>query len=159
MSYKDSSLQTCSTMQIVKSYQHFQGSWCIHLPIWEYTLISLPQLLILDCLTPKMKALWCLNGGNYLPIAVVQYPSRLESSGTTLPSQAQQNHSVNDKMKELMPNIEIYSITYKILKNFKILGYKLRITLARTNLNSAIAKAVTKSILSLHYTHHRPTWM
>lgn len=88
---------------------------------------------------------------------MVQYPSRLESSGTTLPSQAQQNHSVNDKMKELMPNIEIYSITYKILKNFKILGYKLRITLARTNLNSAIAKAVTKSILSLHYTHHRPT--
>jgi hypothetical protein len=88
---------------------------------------------------------------------MVQHPSRLESTGTTLPSQAQQNHSVNNKIKELMQNIQIYSITYKILKNFKILGYKLCITLAHTNLNSAIAKAVAKSILSLHYTHHRPT--
>jgi hypothetical protein len=37
------------------------------------------------------------NGGNYLQIAMVQHPSRLESSGTTLISQAQQNQSVNDK--------------------------------------------------------------
>jgi len=56
-----------------------------------------------------------------------------------------------------MPHIQIYSITYKILKNFQILGHKLRVILAHTNLNSAIAKAVAKSILSLLYTHHRST--
>lgn len=60
----------------------------------SYHPVTVTHFGLSDSANEGTMMLW--NGGNYLPIGTVQHPSRLESLGTTLLSQAQQNHSIND---------------------------------------------------------------
>ena len=94
-SYKDSSLQTCSTMQTVKVTNIFKDHGAFIFQYGNTLPATITHFGLLDPENEGTMMLW--NGGNYLPIAMVQHPSRFESSGTTLLSQAQQNHSVNNK--------------------------------------------------------------